>query len=154
MPRRPYVLVALTVFLRVTGCALVAPSKVYDNPNHAVGGSDEGATVHFIRSGGLWAGAVAVRVFLDGEPLLRMRTKSYVTLAIKPGRYNMMTDGAATRENVFSEWVSFSPSETYHVLFSPGFYGPSELSQHIRFKFIKRAHALELMEEFQMIPTE
>ena len=92
MPQRRYVLVALTMVWGFTGCALVLPSEVFDDSNHIVGGSAESATVHFIRSGGSYGAAIAVRVSLDGEPLLRIRTKSYSTLVIKPGRYNMTLD--------------------------------------------------------------
>ena len=136
----------------LTGCALVAPSKIYDNETHIVSGAAESATVHFLRScdlDGLW---VAVRVDLDGESLLRMRSGTYATLAIKPGSYTMVIDSPRPRGTDFYETVSFSAGETYHVLVYTGpFYG---YVKQIRFKIIKPEHAERLMEEEVAISIE
>ena len=132
----------------LTGCALVAPSKIYDNETHIVSGAAESATVHFLRSCGAWGLWLAVQVDLDGESLLRMRSGTYATLGIKPGSYTMMVNLPGRYDYSFSETVSFSAGETYHVLLHPLGW------RDIRFKLIKPEHAERLMEEEITISIE
>lgn len=152
MSHRAYVSVAFVFLFSLTGCQLTQSSKVYANSSLVVNDSAQSVPVHFIRSGGLWGAWVAVRVSLNGESLLEMRSESYASLSIRPGNYTLKVHSPSGKH--FSENVSFSANTTYYILLLPGFYAPNVYSQHIRFKFIKRVHALELMEEFQMIPTE
>jgi hypothetical protein len=112
-----------------TGCATISPSKVVENPYIADGSSEEVATVNFIRVDSFFGGGVATPIYLNSKLAAKLRTETYTTLPLKPGRYDISTakdrmkmPGAQPALAFHGELV-FSPGETYYVLLFPEQYG-------------------------------
>ncbi len=149
-----------------TGCASVSPSKVVENPYVTDGASEEAATVTFIRVHSFFGGGVAIPVYLNAELAVKMRTETYVTLSILPGRYDISTgkdrmDWPGVDEaKAYHGDLVFLPSETYFILLYQEQYGVRRDPQMgvdvpeywIRFEIIEIDEANKHMSGYEFIP--
>ena len=162
--RKPRVAVTFSCLLAFAGCATISPSKVVENSYIADGPSEEVATVNFIRVVSFWGGGVAVPVYLNSELAMKLRTETYTTLPLEPGRYEIVIG----KDNVklpggdpakrYNGTLIFSPGETYFLLLYQEQYGVLtgqfgiELPAYwIKFDLIEIDDANERMSRYELI---
>jgi hypothetical protein len=118
------------------------------------------ATVNFIRVDSFFGGGVATPIYLNSKLAAKLRTETYTTLPLKPGRYDISTakdrmkmPGAQPALAFHGELV-FSPGETYYVLLFQEQYGIDQNgwpAYWIKFEIINSDKANEHMSGYEFI---